>query len=81
MKLRGRFHYIKNYTQLEQLIRRGNYAILGKVMDDSFVPMDYLANDDLKVSMKLIFDICTERLYCMHFVNDRERGMNVRITD
>ncbi|XP_043511096.1 ionotropic receptor 21a-like [Frieseomelitta varia] len=47
-KLRSRFHYIKNYTQLKQLIRRGNYAILGKVMDDSFVPMGYLSNEDLK---------------------------------
>lgn len=48
MKLRNRFHHIKIYAQLKRLIEQGNYAILGKVMDDSFVPMDYIPNEDLK---------------------------------
>ena len=72
MKLRSRFHYIKEATQLKQFIQRGNYAILGKVMDDSFVPMDRISNEDLKVFIKLVFDICIERLYYMHIMNDRE---------
>ena len=63
---------MKEATQLKQFIQRGNYAILGKVMDDSFVPMDRISNEDLKVFIKLVFDICIERLYYTHIMNDRE---------
>lgn len=34
---------------MQALIKEGNFAIIGKIVDTSFFPDDYVTNDDLKV--------------------------------
>ncbi|XP_076630643.1 uncharacterized protein LOC143346440 [Colletes latitarsis] len=47
-QLPNRFHLLNNVEEINKHIMDGNYAILGKILDDCFFPDDYVPNDKLK---------------------------------
>ncbi|XP_053978467.1 uncharacterized protein LOC128876273 isoform X1 [Hylaeus volcanicus] len=47
-QLPNRYRTVKNPKEAKKLISDGNYAIIGKIVDNFFFPDDQISNDDLK---------------------------------
>ncbi|XP_076549043.1 uncharacterized protein LOC117600898 isoform X1 [Osmia lignaria lignaria] len=47
-QLPSKYINIENNTQVQALIKEGNFAIIGRIVDTSFFPDDYVTNDDVK---------------------------------